>query len=127
MGTHRLFVYGSLRPLGGAFDRLLADAAVSVHEAELEDHALYGWGLPYPFVAPEAGSRVVGSVVEIDPRRLEEVLAAIDEYEGGEYRRVEVDVDLTGQRVRTFVYVAGADVELSEDNKVQSGDWMAPS
>ena len=124
--SHRLFVYGSLRRMGGAFERLLADAAIEVRDAVLEDHALFGWGLPYPFVRPESGHRVVGDVVEIDPDRIEEVLRAVDEYEGADYRRVVVEVDADGESVTAFVYLAEHSVHLEERHRVESGDWMMP-
>jgi gamma-glutamylcyclotransferase (GGCT)/AIG2-like uncharacterized protein YtfP len=112
--------------MGGAFERLLADAAIDVQEGVLADHALFGWGLPYPFVRPEAGRRVVGDVVEIDPARIEEVLRAVDEYEGSDYHRVEIEVDADGETVTAFVYLAEPSVELAERNRVESGDWMMP-
>jgi gamma-glutamylcyclotransferase (GGCT)/AIG2-like uncharacterized protein YtfP len=124
--NNRLFVYGSLRRMGGAFERLLADAVIAVRDGVLADHALFGWGLPYPFVRPETGHRVVGDVVEIDPERVEEVLKAVDEYEGSDYRRVEIDVDTDRETVTAFVYLADSSIELEERNRVESGDWMMP-
>ena len=124
--NNRLFVYGSLRPLGGAFERLLEPASLKVVPAELPEHALYGWGLPYPFVREERGHRVVGEMVELDPARLEEVLRAIDEYEGSEYRRVELEIDADGTRVTAIVYLADPGVELTDENRMSSGDWMMP-
>lgn len=124
--SNRLFVYGSLRRMGGAFERLLADAAIDVRDAVLDDHALFGWGLPYPFVRPESGRRVVGDVVEIDPDRIEEVLRAVDEYEGSDYRRVVVEVDADGESVTAYVYLAEYSVDLEERHRVESGDWMRP-
>ena len=124
--NNRLFVYGSLRRMGGAFERLLADAAIEIRDGVLDDHALFGWGLPYPFVRPESGRRVVGDVVEIDPDRIEEVLEAVDEYEGADYRRVVVEVDADGETVTAFVYLAEQSVDLEERNRVESGDWMMP-
>ena len=124
--SNRLFVYGSLRRMGGAFERLLSNAAIEVREGVLDDHALFGWGLPYPFVRPESGRSVVGDVVEIDPDRIEEVLRAVDEYEGADYRRTVVEVDAAGETVTAFVYLAEPSVELDERNRVESGDWMMP-
>ena len=112
--------------MGGAFERLLADAAIEVRDGVLDDHALFGWGLPYPFVRPESGHRVVGDVVEIDPDRIEDVLRAVDEYEGSDYRRVVVEVDADGETVTAYVYVAERSVELEDRNRVDSGDWMRP-
>jgi gamma-glutamylcyclotransferase (GGCT)/AIG2-like uncharacterized protein YtfP len=124
--NNRLFVYGSLRRMGGAFERLLAEAAIEVREGVLVDHALFGWGLPYPFIRPESGRQVIGDVVEIDPDRIEQVLIAVDEYEGADYHRVEIEVDAEGQTVTAFVYLADRSIELDERNRVESGDWMMP-
>lgn len=124
--TNRLFVYGSLRPQGGAFGRLLETASLRVTPAVLGEHALYGWGLAYPFVREEAGRQVIGEMVELDPAHLEAVLAAVDAYEGPEYRRVEVEIDTDGQRMTAIVYLADPAVELGEENRVLSGDWMMP-
>ena len=112
--------------MGGAFERLLAEAAIDVQDGVLDDHALFGWGLAYPFVRPEAGRRVIGDVVEIDPDRIDEVLRAVDDYEGDDYRRVIVEVDADGETVTAFVYLAEASVDLDERNRVESGDWMMP-
>jgi gamma-glutamylcyclotransferase (GGCT)/AIG2-like uncharacterized protein YtfP len=112
--------------MGGAFERLLESASLSVSPAMLYEHALYGWGLPYPFVRSEAGHRVVGDLIELDPALLADVLRAVDEYEGPEYQRVVLDIDADGQRVSAIVYLADPTVELAEDNRVPSGDWMMP-
>jgi gamma-glutamylcyclotransferase (GGCT)/AIG2-like uncharacterized protein YtfP len=119
-------VYGSLRRKSDAFDRLLADSAVQVRQGVLADHALFGLGLPYPFVRPERGRRVIGDVVEIDPNQITVVLAALDEYEGSDYRRVELEVDSGGEKLIAFVYLADPSVELEEHNRIESGDWMEP-
>lgn len=124
--NNRLFVYGSLRRMGGAFERLLADAALDVRDAVLDDHALFGWGLPYPFVRPESGRQVVGDVVEIDPDRIEEVLREVDDYEGADYRRVVVEVDADGESVTAHVYLAEPSIDLEERHRIESGDWMMP-
>ena len=68
----------------------------------------------------------MGDVVEIDPNRIEEVLEAVDEYEGADYRRVVVEVDADGETVTAFVYLAEQSVDLDERNRVESGDWMMP-
>lgn len=126
MRAHHLFVYGTLRPGGGAFDSMLGHFAVSVSEAVLEGHALFGRNLPYPFVAPEPDARVVGALVELPPGRLEQALSALDAYEGDEYRRLVVDVGDPDDTVRAHVYVAAPHVELDQASRIDSGDWMRP-
>lgn len=112
--------------MGGAFERLLSEAAIDVRDGALGDHALFGWGLPYPFVRPEPGRRVIGDVVEIHPDQISDVLRAVDEYEGADYRRVVAEVDADGETVTAYVYLAERSVELDERNRVESGDWMMP-
>lgn len=126
MRAHHLFVYGTLRPGGGAFASVLEPVAVSVCDAVLEDHALYGRGLPYPFVRPEPGARVVGALVELHPGRLEQALSTLDDYEGDEYRRSMVDVGGSDDTVRAHLYVAAPRVELDAASRIDSGDWMQP-
>lgn len=124
--TNRIFVYGSLRPMGGAFERILGEVAVSVEDAVLRGHALYGWGLPYPFVSPDTTRAVIGSVVEVDPAHLDRVLDLIDDYEGDDYERLVVDVDISESSIKAHVYIARAGVSLREEHLVESGDWMMP-
>lgn len=123
---NRVFLYDDLRSAGGAFQLLLGAAATEVTPAVLPGFALYGWGLPAPVVAPHPEGKVVGEVVTLDPQRVGEVLAALAR-RGGELRRVSVTVDLTsGDDVEVWAYVAGPELELSEAQKVASGDWLRP-
>ena len=124
MRAHHLFVYGTLRPGGRAFDSIVEPMAVSVRDAVLHGHALFGRDLPYPFVTPEPGARVVGALVELSPGRLEQALGALDAYEGDEYRRLVVDVGDHDDTVRAHVYVAAPHVELDQASRIPSGDWM---
>jgi len=126
MRAHHLFAYGTLRPGGGAFASILEPMAVSVSDAVLEGHALFGRNLPYPFVRPEPGARVVGALVELPPSRLEQALSALDAYEGDEYRRLVVDMEDSDDSVRAHLYVAAPHVERDEASRIHSGDWMQP-
>ena len=65
-------------------------------------------------------------MIELDPAHLESVLREVDAFEGPEYRRAEVEIDADGERVTAIVYLADPAVELVEENRVPSGDWMMP-
>jgi gamma-glutamylcyclotransferase (GGCT)/AIG2-like uncharacterized protein YtfP len=101
--TTLLFVYGTLRSDFPRTHRLLGDARL-VGRGTIAG-TLYDLGR-YPAVAlaGAADARVVGEVhvlVDGDAR-----LAALDRYEGGEYLRAELPVDLDdGRVVRAWAYV----------------------
>ncbi len=87
----RLFVYGTLMP-GEARWPVLAPYAVSWEDATAPGH-LWDTGLGFPGVRfePHAGP-VPGVIVDLDPGRLAETLAVLDDIEGEGrlYRRVIV-------------------------------------
>ncbi|HUI47841.1 MAG TPA: gamma-glutamylcyclotransferase family protein [Acidimicrobiia bacterium] len=101
--TVRLFVYGTLAPGSEAWP-VLEPWTVGVPRLDAVAGRLYDTGRGYP--AATFGDRpppadqtgvvegqtgvVEGIVVTIDPARAEEALAALDRYEGAEYRRVAV-------------------------------------
>jgi gamma-glutamylcyclotransferase (GGCT)/AIG2-like uncharacterized protein YtfP len=121
--TRRLFVYGTLRSDGPAHRSLIAPLAVSVEPASLIDHALYGIGLPYPFVAAMPGMAVTGEVVHFDARYWPDLTHRLDEYEGDHYVRVEAAARIAEEAIRVQVYVAADHVELAPESLVSSGDW----
>lgn len=117
--TERVFVYGTLRP-GRASARLLGEAGTGAVPAVLPDHALHSRGLPYPFAVPEAGSAVVGDLVEIPDGRL---LGLLDEYEGSDYVRARVVVEAGGAEVEAWAYLAAPHVTLGPGSRESSGEW----
>src|SRR5688572_13669288 len=79
----RLFVYGTLRAEGEAFELM----GSSIHEqtgVRLENYALYDHG-EYPFAIIQPGEFVTGDIFLVDPDRLE----MLDEYEGEMYIRIK--------------------------------------
>lgn len=99
---HRLFCYGTLQ---------LPDivAAATGREppgtpAALPGYACYAVrGAVYPAAVPERGARIEGTLYEgLSPREL----ARLDRYEGPEYRRRRVRVDIPGGDPReAWVYL----------------------
>jgi gamma-glutamylcyclotransferase (GGCT)/AIG2-like uncharacterized protein YtfP len=86
--TTRLFVYGTLAPGCGAWS-VLEPWATGTPSEDSVHGVLYDTGRGYPAAvlgraaAGDAG-RVHGHVVELDPARTAEALAALDRYEGVE-------------------------------------------
>lgn len=125
-GPANLFVYGSLRRRGGVFDRFLASSVLRVHPATLDGYALYGRGLPYPFIAPRPGGVVHGEVVTLDPDRADEVIGSLDFYEGPEYRRVVVHpVTDAGDTLESWAFVSSDASGLTAEDEITGGDWLA--
>jgi gamma-glutamylcyclotransferase (GGCT)/AIG2-like uncharacterized protein YtfP len=122
-----LFVYGTLRSTGPAHVPMIARHAVSILSATLPDHALYGRGLAYPFVAPRRGSVVVGEIVEVRQDDWSDLIERLDQYEGDDYERhIASARSITGP-VDVQVYVASSHVDLDERLIVPSGDWAGVS
>ncbi len=128
------FVYGSLRR-GQGNHRLLAGKTVGEHPARLHGCALYTLGLPFATPGgPE--SYVVGELMVVAEDHYASVLAALDRLEGYRgpgrtnlYERVSRRVSYTDKSGQTreaeaWVYLAGADVALCEDDRVAGGDWL---
>ncbi|BCU79323.1 gamma-glutamylcyclotransferase family protein [Luteolibacter sp. LG18] len=113
---HRVFVYGTLRTGGSNHHRMagatfIAPATVSGRLYRID------W---YPGVVldPEAGL-VSGEIYEVDDSRL----AALDDYEGSEYRRVETEALLTdGSSARVLIWEWC--LEVDESRRIPGGDWL---
>lgn len=134
MTPRPVFVYGTLRA-GEANHHLIADAARTT-PAWLDDHALHGHGLPFPYVVPQPGARVRGELVWPADGREQELLARLDRLEGfvadgdpaNHYDRVvRVCRSDEGDAVEAWVYLAGpgarARLAAGPDRRVTSGDW----
>lgn len=123
-GSELVFVYGTLRRGGSNAFRM--DGAEFVGPATVGG-VLYriSW---YPGLVLEGDGRVIGEVHRVGP----ELLRALDEFEGlaageiegSEYRRVKAEALLGGEEeLEVWVYEwKGA---FNEDERIQSGDWLA--
>lgn len=122
----RLFVYGTLRPghghpmsawlLGRA--RHLGGAAM---RGRLYDLGPYG-GAVYADDASPPDDVVRGDVLELSAGDAEAVLARLDEYEGSDFPRREVVVEMdSGGEVRCQAYLYAGDTEGRA--RVASGVW----
>ncbi|HEV2439408.1 MAG TPA: gamma-glutamylcyclotransferase family protein [bacterium] len=98
----RIFVYGTLQD-ERLVERLLGRRP-PWQPAVLEGYCrMLDASIGYPVVHPLAGASVDGRLLEaIDPA----ALAALDAYEGGDYRRVTVRVQISdGRTVDAYAYV----------------------
>lgn len=116
-----LFVYGTLRTGGDAHQDVLGDVVRLVHPASMPGFDLFGEGLPYPYVRPGSGT-VQGELLELGGD--DGTLAVLDRYEGREYVRRRVEVEVSGRPRLAWAYVARPDVELAEGSRIPSGDWL---
>lgn len=103
----QLFVYGSLGP-GRANQHILAPLGGTWQQASLRGYLRQeGWGAAMGFpglMLDETGDEVSGYLYTSD--RLAEFWPQLDEFEGGQYKRVRTSARLAdGSLVEAFVYV----------------------
>jgi gamma-glutamylcyclotransferase (GGCT)/AIG2-like uncharacterized protein YtfP len=117
--TTRLFVYGTLAPGHSAWS-VLEPWVVGRPAADAAIGCLYDTGRGYPGATFGAdGPRLVyGTVVELDPARVDAALAALDRYEGNEYGRIVIRTE-QGAEVATYAWIA----PLNGCQAVAGGRW----
>lgn len=116
-----VFVYGTLRRGGSnhfrmAHARFVAEGAVRGKLYRID------W---YPgFVADENAGLVKGEIFRADGA----TMAELDEFEGGEYRRVKIAVEVgegIGAEAVLVAWIWEWLGEAREDRRIVSGDWIA--
>ena len=115
-----VFVYGTLRR-GGSNHWRMAQARF-VAEGVLRGR-LYriDW---YPgLITDENAEAVKGEIYRTD----DETMAALDEFEGSEYRRVKnaVEIVYNGFLIEAWIWEWLGEVD--ESQRIASGDWLAES
>jgi gamma-glutamylcyclotransferase (GGCT)/AIG2-like uncharacterized protein YtfP len=121
-----LFVYGTLLQY---FENTAWSTIKSFVQLEgpgrLTAADLYDLG-EYPglIITGDANQYITGEVYRIY-QNIEEVLAALDDYEGDEYRREQHQVELAGQKqIRCWMYVYKHQPQ-TEHKKIKQGDYLA--
>lgn len=116
-----LFVYGTLRPKASTrMSVWLGRAAVHYERARISG-ALYHLGR-YPGMIRGGSGWVHGEVVKLRDTR--SILAILDEYEGGEFRRVRARAITRSGCIRCWVYVySGPRVAA---RRIITGDYLRP-
>lgn len=105
MTASHLFIYGSLAP-GAPNEHVLAPLGGTWQRGSitgsLDEHG-WGAGMGFPGYRPAGDDTIDGWLLRSDA--LDGAWGELDEFEGAEYRRIEVDCLLDdGSRVRTWVY-----------------------
>ncbi|MEV6202327.1 divalent cation tolerance protein CutA [Streptomyces sp. NPDC051771] len=118
------FVYGTLRPGGYNHDRFLAGRIGTEAAAVLPGAVLHD-GPGYPYVVPQTGGRVIGSLLMPSSGDYGDLFGLLDRLElPVGYERVAMDVVRTedGVQVSAWVFVASPDAPLGP--VIESGDWF---
>lgn len=110
MSDPHLFIYGSLapgapnehvlRPLGGTWQRATVTGRLDKQ----------GWGarMGFPGFRPHGTDTIDGWLLTSE--KLQDSWAELDEFEGAEYRRIDVECRLdSGTCVRTWIYALADD------------------
>jgi gamma-glutamylcyclotransferase (GGCT)/AIG2-like uncharacterized protein YtfP len=121
MEASYLFVYGTLRRASqNKFARLLHSQAQFVGNARLPGRLYQLQTYPGAVSSNTDGEWVRGEVYSVqDPRW---ILSALDDYEGPNFERVKLDVQLdSGQRVSAWIYLYRGRPPAA---RIRSGDWF---
>ena len=120
----RLFVYGTLTPGHDAWP-VLEPWVIGPGETDAVTGHLYDTGRGYPGATFAAGagreSLVHGVVVVLDPELAPDAFDALDDYEGPEYRRIEVRTE-AGHTAAAYAWIA----PLAGCRTVPDGRWDGP-
>jgi gamma-glutamylcyclotransferase (GGCT)/AIG2-like uncharacterized protein YtfP len=118
-----VFVYGTLRR-GGSNQWRMAQARFMAEGVVRGRLYRIDW---FPgFVADENAGQVRGEIFMADA----DTMAALDEFEGSEYRRVKIAVENvdaidSGSIIEAWIWEWLG--EVNESQRIASGDWLAES
>jgi gamma-glutamylcyclotransferase (GGCT)/AIG2-like uncharacterized protein YtfP len=117
----RLFVYGTLR--SGQAARSLVANYVSESRPATTRGRLYALGDGYPVLVPGVPGDVIGELLGL--RQLVAALALLDAYEGHEFVRalIQVQVPDGPGAVWAWSYVLADPTTIDEAELIVSGDW----
>jgi gamma-glutamylcyclotransferase (GGCT)/AIG2-like uncharacterized protein YtfP len=118
--TH-LFVYGTLRRGSkNKFARLLHAHAQFAGNARMPGRLYRLGSYPGAVSSNQAGEWVRGELYSVEDPRW--ILSALDGYEGPQYERVQLEVELdSGGRIEAWVYLFRG---MPRGARIPSGDWL---
>ncbi len=117
----RLFVYGTLRRGERAWCQIEPFAAAS-EEARCRG-TMVAFERGYPGLMLEGDTVITGELITL--AEVEAALAALDDYEGAEFGRVEIEVDTAAGVMRAWVYAIEDRAVMAAGTPVPGGDWVA--
>lgn len=109
-----IFVYGTLMK-GQPANHLLNDAGY-IGKFRLADYAMYNLGA-YPGIKEHKGESVIGELYEIN----DEILRAMDSYEGTQYKRNLVTVTNSDSSFNAYAYIYIGSIT----NSIMREEWAA--
>lgn len=129
-----VLVYGTLRPTGGNYERLLEGETTFEQDVTLHGFTMYGQsGCPYLAVGDRT---ITATFMRIDEERYTEVLKSLDCLEGfrsegsplNNYDRILHTFLKDGVETVAWIYVASANLLpdiIRTTTILESGDWIA--
>lgn len=117
----RMFVYGTLRRGERAWCQIEPYAAAS--EAARCRGSMVAFASGYPGLTLEGDAVVTGELITL--RDVPLALAWLDDYEGDEFTRREIDVETDAGPVRAWVYAIEDRAVMARGTPVPGGDWVA--
>lgn len=106
--------------------RLLRGHADLLEDATIAARLYHLDGYPGAVASPDGADRVHGEVFALREPHADEVLAALDAYEGEAFERVEVEVALgSGETARCWTYLFTGSV--AGRPRIASGDFLRPA
>jgi gamma-glutamylcyclotransferase (GGCT)/AIG2-like uncharacterized protein YtfP len=118
----RLFVYGTLRR-GAPMHGLIEGRATWLGRASTAGRLLDLGAFPGLVPAPGSGERVHGDLFAIGEASRDELLDALDRYEGASFERVQQEVDGPDGRVVAWLYLYRGAVDGCA--VVAGGDYLS--
>ena len=116
-----MFVYGTLRRGERAWCQIEPYAAAS--ETARCRGTMVAFAAGYPGLALEGDTVITGELVML--RDIAAALAWLDDYEGDEFARREIDVETAAGPVRAWVYAIEDRAIMAAGTPVPGGDWVA--
>jgi gamma-glutamylcyclotransferase (GGCT)/AIG2-like uncharacterized protein YtfP len=117
----RLFVYATLRE--GQTARSLIANYIARHAPASAVGELYAFPMGYPgFVETAGPGRVIGEVLWLT--ELAAAFGLLDAYEGADFARVLIQVQLDGgERVWAWIYALSDPDAIRHGSRIAHGDW----
>ena len=117
----RMFVYGTLRRGERAWCQIEPYAAAS--ELARCRGTMVAFAAGYPGLQLEGDAVIIGELITMHD--VPAALAWLDEYEGDEFTRREIDVETDAGPVRAWVYAIEDRAIVAAGTLVPGGDWVA--
>lgn len=117
----RMFVYGTLRRGERAWCQIERYASAS--EPARCRGTMVAFAAGYPGLQLEGATEITGELITL--RNVGAALAWLDEYEGDEFTRREIEVETAARAVRAWVYAIEDRAIIASGTPVPGGDWVA--